>query len=247
MEYGYYPDSEFVEKKKKKFNVKKLIKWIIIGVIAAVYLFLMYRIITMHIYPDSATSYVWTEAGVAAYNNDKTGFKVQNQQIKSFSIMQEDGSYERVVYNDITKDGYYHISSFMYNEATKELMISLRFNKASLESLKEKYKLEQTPDAGAYVFALETTDGYDYTYSYSVTSSGKYYFCRLLFDGVELEKYDTVDLNVYYIENVSLSSPLGYLTIYDSRIPKEYYDIKDALPAAVNKNMKQSPYFIPKD
>lgn len=248
MEYDYYPDSEFADKKKnRKPSVKKVLLWIVIALIVGIYALIFYRIFVINYIPGSVKEYIWTDAAVQAYNSDKDSFKVQNQQIKSFSSLNPDGTYDRVVYNDITSDGYYHISDFMYNEATRELMISVRFNKASLENLKEEYHLTKAPGPDAYVFALETTDGFKYNYSYTMTTSNGYYFSRLLFKDVELEKYDTVDLNVYYVERVTLSEPVGYLTIYDSRIPVEYLDIKDALPAKADKDLKESPYIIPLD
>jgi|GEM_PF-2189235 len=248
MEYEYYPESEIAEKKKKKpFSAKKLIKWLIIALIAGVYLLIFIRIFITNIDPQISKSYIWTAESVRAYNSDKDSFKVQNQQIKSFVVPEPDGSYTRVVYNVITDDGYYHISNFMYNEATKELIISVRFNNASLENLRDKYDLPSTPGADAYVFALDKEGEYDYNYSYTYKNVFGYHFCRLVFSGVELSDYDTIDLNVYYAQNVVLSAPLGYLTIYDSRIPVEYYDIKDALPAKERSDLNKSPYIIPKD
>ena len=244
MEYDYYPDSEFTEKKRRQRpGAKKILKWIVIALIATVYAFIFIRIFIFNYSPKSEKAYLWTEAGVQAYNNDSGSFKILNQQIKSFSYLNPDGSYDRVVYNDITSDGYYKVSNFMYNEATKELMISLRFNQASLDNLRTEFKLSKTPDKNAYVFALETTDGYVCKYSYTLTKSGNYYYTRLVFPDVELSRYDTVDLNVYYIGRVTLSDPVGYLTIYDSRIPAEYYDVKKALPAKVSPDLRESPYF----
>ena len=274
MEYDYYPESE-IPVKTKKFTVKKLFKWIAIFIVAAVYLILFYRIFATNTSPKLAKSYIWTEDGVKAYYTDGTNFKVQNQQIRSISVTYgsgKDATTEYVVHNVITDDGFYRISNFMYNEATKELMITIRLNSGSLENIGQQYGLTETPADSSCVFVLEGYKGfaeptavqtgsssrssakdlviYDdseffYNYSYSSTKSKGYYFYRLVYSGVELDKYDTLVLAAYYAEDVTLSKPLGALAIYDSRIPVEYYTIKSALPAKARKDLKDSPYFIP--
>ena len=274
MEYDYYPESE-ISVKTKKFTVKKLFKWLVIALIAAVYLIIFYRIFVTNTSPKLAKSYIWTDDGVNAYYNDRENFKVRNQQIRSISVTYgsgKDASTEYIVHNVITDDGYYRISNFMYNEATKELMITVRFNNGSLENIGKLYGLAETPADSSCVFVLEGYKGfadavvgqngssnrssakdlmiYDdseffYDYSYTSSKSSGYYFYRLVFSGVELDKYDTLVIAAYYAENVKLSNPLGALTIYDSRIPVEYYTIKSALPAKARTDLKKSPYIIP--
>ena len=273
MEYDYYPESE-IPVKTKKFTVKKLFKWLVIALIAGLYLLIFYRIFATNTSPKLSKSYIWTDEGVSAYYTDGANFKVQNQQIKSITVTNgsgKDASAEYVVHNVITDDGYYRISNFMYNEATKELMITVRFNKGALENIRELYGLTDTPDASSSVFVLEGYKGHaeptvdlsansnrsspkglaifddsDFFYDYSYTSkkSNGYYFYRLVYTGVELDKYDTLVLAAYYAENVKLSTPLGAIAIYDSRVPVEYYTIKSALPAKARTDLKKAPYFI---
>lgn len=247
LEYDYYPESEYASKgSKKKMTPKKVIKLTAIGLVVLVYLVIIVRIFIINSSPKMASGYLWTERSLNAYNADHSSLKVMNQQIRSFTITNPDGSKERITRNDITSDGYYKVSNFMYNVSTGELMITLRMNDPSLEAVRKGFGLEKKPGAGDFVFALETEKGFVTEYSYTYKKNLGYHFFRLVFELPELDQLSEVSLNVYFTGSVVMGAPLGTLVIYDSRIPAEYADTDKFLPAKLNGDLKKSPYYVPK-
>ncbi len=239
MEYDYYPEEE---KKGGRFSAKRILTCVVVALIIVVYVLIIFRIIIKED-PKFAKSFVWTEAAVEAYESEGDSFKVMNQQIRSgtFTSTDENGKTvsERVTYNTISRDGYFQVNNFMYIEATKELIITFRYNDASIKALKEQYK---DVEAEPYFLALSTSDGYVTDYSYLSSSRFTYEYRRVVFSGVDLSNESYIDINIYRMqENIDLSDPLTTLPVYDSRIPVEYYDISDALPAKAN-DLEKAPY-----
>ena len=238
MEYDYYPEEE----PKKKSPVLAVLKYAVIALVIVVYALMIFRIAIKED-PKSAKEFIWTESSVAAYNESSGEFRVQNQQIRSFSYIDPvTGEATKLVYNTITDDGYFQISSFMYVEATKELILTFRYNNASLEFLKQEYGLSQLPEGELYYLALNTSKGRVTEYTYTSSARFTYEYRRVIFENVDLSQEKTLDLDIYFMGDIDLDRPLASLTVYDYRIPVEYYDLKDALPAKINEGLKKSPY-----
>lgn len=243
MEYDYYPEEE---QKKKGITVTKILKYVILAIVICVYVLILFRIVIKED-PKMAKEFVWTDEAVAAYNELGSDFKVMNQKIRSFNITipgaeGESDVTEKIIYNEITKDGYFQANNFMYIEATKQLIITFRYNNASLKYLTEE--LELTLNNGEpYFLALSTSDGYITDYSYQSSSRFTYEYRRVVFEGVDLTDEKTVDLNIYCMgETVDLNNPINFITVYDSRIPVEYYNIKKALPAKADSDLTEAPF-----
>ena len=239
MEYDYYPEEEI----KSGSLVRKILKYVIIAFVIAVYALIFFRIAIKEA-PKDMRQMIWTEEALAAYNESKDGFRVQNQQVRSFSYQNENGDTVKVVHNVITDDGYFQTSNFMYNEQTKELTVTFRYNNASLEWLKSEYGLSSLPEGEPYFIALYTSEGHLTEYSYLSRSRFTYGYQRAVFKNVDLSKESVIELDIYYMGDVDLEKPLASLPVYDSRIPAEYYSVKDALPAKLTKGVKKAPYVV---
>ncbi len=243
MEYDYYHEEE-MPKKNGRLSVKKLLKYFIIALIIVVYILMIFRIIIKED-PKSAKAFLWTDAAIAAYESQPDSFKVMNQQIVSFQYLDENSAsgYSKQTYNTITDDGYFQVNNFMYIEATGELILTFRYNNASISWLKEKYGLNEI-NGEPYFLALSDSKGYITDYSYVSSSRFTYQYRRVVFSGVDLSQESTMDINIYRMqEDINLADPIATLPVYDSRIPVSYLDIKDALPVKAAE-LEKSPYVV---
>lgn len=254
MSNDYYSDGE----QKPKSPVGKIFKWIGLALVVLVYGLILFRIFIKE-NPAGAGEFIWTEDTVAAYQADSAGFSVKSQKIQSYNkVVGEDENgvpvAERVTYNDITSDGCFMVSDMVYVPASKELQVTLRFNREALNKLKERYALSDNPTGDIFFFALEGV-GEDYItdYSYTVTKRFTYEYRRLVFRNVDMSSADLVYLNIYYIEDVRLNSPLTFdpgkeyavqasLPIYDSYLGWEDCNVEKFLPAEVNNKLQNPPY-----
>ncbi|MBO4355430.1 MAG: hypothetical protein J5850_01065 [Clostridia bacterium] len=255
METDYYP-----EEKKPSSIVGIILKWAAIAIIVLVIGLLFFRIFIKND-PAQAKQFVWTKETVEAYNADKDSFKVYSYELTSYNkpigVKDENGvqEYERITYNNITTDGTFSFNNLVYVPSSKELQITVRYNRKAVESLKETLMLTEV-DKEPFFFALEDLNG-NYYSSYYFTSFSRftYEYRRLVFKDVDLSNVDMLYLNVYYNKNVNLSSPLRFypgkkyqvtlsMPIYDSYLEFGEYDMKNALPAEENGNLDTSPYVI---
>lgn len=260
MNNDYYSDGS----SKPKSRAGKIFRLIGLLLVAAVYGILMFRIFTKGD-PKGAKQFLWTGDTLAAYNQDSAGFKAYSQEIRSFSYDtgEKDENnvpvYKSVVYNNLTSDGSFQISNLIYTEASRELQITVRYNKAVLERLQERYGLSEKPAGEIFHFALTDGESYYDDYSYVATRRLNYEYRRLVFSGIDLSDVSTLDLNIYYIDDAIPSRPLVFypresyadrdlysercaLTVYDSRLGWEDYDMEDALPAEINGKLAAAGY-----
>lgn len=247
---------------KPKSRAGKIVRYIALSLVVLVYGLLMFRIFIKSD-PESAKCFIWTEDSLAAYNSAPDSFEILTQKIATYQkeIGKDDNGLpicETVTYNDITSDGSFTISNFLYVPATGELTITVRYNRSALESLKEECGLEALPSGEPFFFALEGTgaDGSEYStdYRYYPSSRFTYEYRRLVFRDVTLPEDGTVMLNVYFVDNVDLSSPLVFnsdskkyavelsLPIYDSYLGLKEYKTKKALPAELCDELCSAPY-----
>lgn len=254
MNNDYYSDGDA----KPKSKVGKILRWLGIALILLVYGLLMFRIFIKND-PKSAKQFLWTPDTVAAYEQNPSSFEVLTQKIQSFSYAlgekDERGheKYESRTYNDITSGGSFKISNLVYVKSAGELQITVRFNRSAVEKVQALYNLPEKPAGEIFFFALDDGSDYYTDYSYVATKRFTYEYRRLVFSNVDLEDTETLNLNIYYIDDVTPSAPLvfdpkedyaerGVLTIYDEKLGWEDYDLKDALPAQVNGKLKDAHY-----
>lgn len=258
MENDHWSDGE--TKPKGRFG--KVVRYIALSLVVLVYGLIFFRLFIKSD-PDSAKGFIWTESSIAAYESDPDSFIIQTQKICTYQKevgKDENGipTYETVTYNDITSDGSFMISNLMYVPSTRELTVTVRYNRGALESLKEECELDALPKGEPFFFALEGVgkdgEGYATEYSYYPSSRFTYEYRRLVFSDVELPTDGLVSLNVYFVDKAELSSPLVFnsdsktnrvelsLPIYDSYLGLKEYKTKKALPAKLCDELVAAPY-----
>ena len=100
-------------------------------------------------------------------------------------------------YDKINRNEYgtfqFAVSDCFYIPATKQLQVTVRYNKKTLQDTKDKYGLTKLPEDDCFAFSLLFDDGQRLTsHRYSTATRGRYIFVYLLFDGVDLEEYTPV-------------------------------------------------------
>lgn len=253
MEYEYYPEEYLKKPKKKKGPIKRIFRWLVIGLIVFVYAFLIFRIF---IQSDTkiAKTFLWTEDTVAAYEADPDAFEALTQD-NSYTYYdpntEEAIQYSYSTYSggegDYVHDGQFHTSQFVYIPSSKELQITLRYNREGVSELLTTYGLEKAPAGELLCFAL--TDGINYYTDYTFLTDDRftYEYRRLTFSGIDLTDVAHMTLEIYYVGSVHMSAPYESMTVYLSNIPMESYKIKNALPAKVNGDLQAPPYVVYED
>ena len=239
--YGYYPDDE--EEKVKGFTIGKLIKYIGIAIVVAVWVLMFFRI---WVAGDTkfAKSFMWTDASIEAYKKDPENFKIMSYDLRSYtmSFEKEDGTYEseRFVRNDITEDGYFQVNNMMYVEATKELQFTIRYTTASVEYLQTYYNLKEKPKGIPYHFMVYEGDICFDDYTYTTDTRFIYTYCRVVFSGIDIDDFDYLYLGVFYENMADFKYPYESMMIYDSYLDMDEYSVKKALPAKLEKDIRES-------
>ncbi len=215
--WGMYPAIQFTEGvkmvKKKRFTVKKLLKYIALLLILIVYVLLIGRMALAKVSGDMAR-YLWTESGALAYKSSPKDYKIQTAYITA--VIDED-------------TGYYHISNFTFVKGTGEVQLTIRYNDSTVDELDKFYpNREKTPEDFVFVISDDYGNVYD-TYKYISSSNLLYNFRRVVFENVDLETDSSLYLSIYYIGDVSLDCPMTRrYKLIDSELLSEAGYIKNA-------------------
>lgn len=126
--------------------------------------------------------------------------------------------YYQSPYDKINRNEYgtfqFSISDCYYIPDTKQLQVTLRYNRRTLENARDKYGLAETPDDDCFVHSLLFEDGERITsYSYSAYKSGGYRFVYLLFDGVDLDRFTLVS---YSPEDAAVTDSKGTIIAHET-------------------------------
>ncbi|MBR2431567.1 MAG: hypothetical protein IKB23_01500 [Clostridia bacterium] len=242
MEYDYYPYDDEKENNKKRFTIGKLVKYLIIAFIVLVYALIFFRIAISND-TDIAKSFIWTEASVKAYNDSNgKGLTVLSQELETYPLTDKDGNViEMVTFKELSDDGLFKVSNFMYVKETKEVIITLRYNDTCEELYSEKYGID-TSVSELFVFTL-TGGANRYTeYSYVTDARFTYHYRRLIFTGIELDDMATLSLQAYCVGEPNYEKPVCDMPIYDNHIEMKRVDLSDYTPVKVNTDIKTPPY-----
>ena len=241
MEYDYYPYDDQNED-KKRFTFGKLLKYIVIAFIVLVYALIFFRIGISND-TEIAKSFIWTEASVKAYNqNGGKGLTVLSQELEAYPLTDEDGNVlEMVTFDELSEDGFFKVSNFMYVKETKEVIITLRYNDTCEELYSEKYSVD-TSVSELFVFTLAGGAKRYTEYTYVTDSRFTYNYRRLVFTGIELDGLASMSIQAYCVGNLDYEKPACDMTIYDSHVATKRVDLSDYLPAKINPDIQEPPY-----
>lgn len=108
----------------------------------------------------------------------------------------------------------FSISDCYYIPATKQLQVTVRYNLAVLNDVKDKYGLKEAPADDCFDYSLLFEDGVrELSYSYSSYISGRYRFIYLLFDNVDLDEYTSVH---YEPEDAAITASNGRIIAHET-------------------------------
>ena len=230
--YDPNEDEQLDAENGKKITVGKIIRKTIsitLKLLAlAVFVFLIIRM-NMGNDPKQSKTFVWTENSITAYNNDPSSFK----------------AYLYKHPDNFSHDGLFSATNVYFVPSIGQFQISVRYNDSTLKYIAEEYKLDKVPTGEQFIYIITDTYGNTYT-DYTITHFDKniYNFNRIVFEGIDLNatKNNTTGeeittegvefyllLNVYYVDDVVLSSPLGVIPIYDTEFYHEPIDISKNL------------------
>lgn len=211
----------------KRLTFKKMLKFIAVLLIAAVYVLLIGRMILAKNF-GIMDRYIWTENSIEAFEASPEDFQVMSQQLSE----------------SIDKNGFYHISNLVYVPTTQELQINVRYNNSTLDTL-DSYYGDRSGEGEIFVFTLVDSNGKVYdSYSYAASSNIIYNFRRLVFENVSIDNTESLTLNVYYSGDATSDSPMKKsFRLYDNDLPMHESSIKIDLKSPKADKLHSSPVF----
>lgn len=210
----------------KKLTFSKIIKFIFVLLIIAVYTLLFGRMFLAR-YTGSMAKYAWTNNAIKTY-----------EQTTDFTLMTQNLS------KTIDDNGYFSISNYVYIPEINEVQFTVRYNNSTVDTLENFYT--DVSDIGeTFVFTLTDNNGNVYdSYKYLSKSNLIYNFRRLVFEGVDLSNAGTLYLNVYYINDVSKSSKIyTSFQLYNEDANSFESDLKINTNKPKEAKFTQSPVF----
>ncbi|NLZ36705.1 MAG: hypothetical protein GX897_04420 [Clostridiales bacterium] len=223
--------------KPKKPLAARIFGWLVVGLIAFVYLFWIGRIILAED-PKEVTRFIWTEERAAAYAADPEGYPAMVVKQPTDDLIDPDGRIKVSAEFVDTKHGTFQITA-RWNTATAR--------KAAESAADEGYGDGSLPQGEPYVFALVDGDGNMFKdYVWTAFSRGRYNYRQLIFYGVDFSQaYDdegnpktrSYSLETYYAAGgpVKIDSPDSSLRVWSSAALSEEADIgKPTEPPQMN-------------
>lgn len=180
------------EPSKVSVIIKTVFKVLFIALIVFIYGFFILRFCTSE--PD--TKIIWTQKALDAKAEHGDNFKVYTQkqhifidEYKKITVGDNDMAFKRYGYN-------ISIFDVMYIPTAQQLQVTVRYNKSIMDDLKDEYGITGDIEGEPFLYTLNFEDGTRIsTYNYTASETNRYYFRYLIFDGVDLEKYNLVDFN----------------------------------------------------
>ena len=209
------------------FVFKTLSSLIIIAVVGV----LLWRMFSSGI-PNSMKSIIPNEALCEAY--------AEHGQINVFTQKQD-----KITRGD-NNSGYFYVSEAKFYEQAEQVQVVFRYNKSTLEHLREDYGLESVPSRDEDVYDVTLTIAYDLTPNDTSDNAGNnpesvkfvrvhasrsqkdqknlYNFEKFVFDGVKIdESVLAVYVDVYYVGDINYDEDAyGTLIIYDYKTKRDY-------------------------
>ncbi len=216
-----------------KISIGKILKYVVIGLVILIYGLIFYR---MYLQNNSGVEIVSqliaNSETVKAYNNcldEGESFDVFYQEFTSYSKVLETDENKRptkttnIIHHEYSQSktyyGMFSISNFLYYEDSNQVVITLRYNRNAVKTLKEEYKVSSLPSE-PFFFTLDDGKKFYDSYYYLQDKKFTYNYRRLIFDGVTLDDISKLSLNIYYIADCDdYTDTLESMQIYDSNIP----------------------------
>lgn len=228
------------EESQKRFTFSKIIKFIFkficTLIIVGTFALLLGRMTLMKI-PKAYTAVTLTD-GITQTLENGTFDAVMQEPVEPFN---DNGKDENGVY----QRGWYHISNVAVSKAAGEVQLTVRYNsRSTVSTLMEKYSLTEPPSGELFVYVLSDNEGNVYTdYVFAAKKRPLYEFRRVIFTGIDLSEAKALDLDVYWIDDVSKDGLMNAnFTIYDTTFESETAD--EEMLKGKNLTFNKAPEYI---
>lgn len=165
-----------------------------------------------------AKDIIWTASAKEEYYSDREAFKISWFEASEY----------------LSEDGYISILETRYLENIKQLQFTVRYRDSNIKKIAQKYGSDSAENGDlVYSLFITTKEGVNTLTSYTEVNSSKlfYNYDRLVFDNVELDAEDLVNvgINIYY-KTGDTSKACESMKIADSRTVRLDYDFSKELP-----------------
>lgn len=210
----------------KKITFGKILKFFFIFLIITVYILLFGRMWLART-PGAIDRFVWTDDTLKAYNSSATTFIPMTQQLPK----------------TIDDNGYYSVSDFAFLPEYGQIQFTVRYNNSTKDALKNYYT-DVVDEGEIFVFTITDENGNVYdNYKYITRTNLLYNFRRVVFDDLNFDNINKLNLNIYYINDVTEASPMyKNFVLYDSN--NRTFESKIEIKSKANAdNFNVSPAF----
>ena len=204
---------------KKKRGPLGWTMWILLIVaIASVCAMVLFRILSQKYYPDAMEEVSFNQVLTEHYREKDGNIKVYTQKI-------------RAPYDDPDEGNFFSSNLFLMPEA-HQLQVTLRYNDGRFAALQEEYGTSALPNADAFIFRLQSSDGTSYPLADLARDEALMYtYLKLTFDGVEIPLPEECEItmgedghesgSLYMTVDVYLADveePIARLPIYETHV-----------------------------
>lgn len=202
--YTYEDKDTFKDSHRPRIGkyVKKVLKYIVILLIAFVYFMIFMRSSTAKV-PKKFREFTWTDVTREVYSTNG-----------ALTVMKQKSE------DAIDKNGLYQISDIYICPDADQVQFTVRYNsRNTINQLMENYSMTDRPTGEIFVFRLRDGDGNIYTeYRYSAAKKPLNEFRKVVFDNVKVPgEGGILYLEVYYGDDVRDHAPMNVtLTVYDA-------------------------------
>lgn len=180
--------------------------------------------------------------GFQVFSHTLANYYVKNEEKDEYEIV-ERSEYYSVKNAD---EGDIKISNAYFMPQAGQLEVTFRFNNDVINNLHRAYPMAAAEDGEKFVFVISDNHDNKYTeYCYKEGSRANYNYRRLLFSGIDFKNVSTLYLDIYYINDVTLSEPYRSMVIYDNNLTLEDYDVE--MPSNVTSELVPMPKYLTRE
>ena len=137
----------------------------------------------------------------------------------------------------------HYATSAYFMPQSGQLEVTFRYNDDVIKNLNNAYPMSVNDSGEQFIFVISDNQNKKYTtYEYISKEKANYNYRRLIFSGIDFTNVSTLYIDVYYINDVTLSKPYRSMLIYDSNLTLESYTKK--IPTSVTAQLVEMPKYV---
>ena len=200
--------------------VKKILKWFLYLLPAAMIIFYLVTSFSMNL-PSEMKKFLWNDTALKLYEKEGRDMNVRSD----------------TTYNGyMTEDGYFGIFNVLYTPEIGQFQVTVRYNFSTVRKINEKRAekgMPEIPGDEKFCVALysEKNNEFYTKYEYIKKEKSRHAFRRYIFDGVTADKDDKIWIYVYANDTVDFGSePQGKLLVFEGEYGDRDYNISKSKP-----------------